>query len=110
MVATTVNVAMLFMINVENEGGVVPISSEGLRGGMEQELHERFDMALELLGERNELVESLEMDILEMKEIFHAQLQEAVDQLSALRATVGGGSSDATTLAGSDLAERMGRS
>ncbi len=39
-------------------------------------------MALELLGERNELVDKLEDDIREMKEIFHNQLSLMADQLS----------------------------
>ena len=39
-------------------------------------------MALELLGERNERVDQLEDDILEMKGIFHAQLELMADQLS----------------------------
>lgn len=65
-------------------------------------------MALELLGERNEVVESLEMDVQEMRDIFHSQLQEAVDQLNALRATVEG-SGGASTSAGPKLTERMGR-
>ena len=47
-----------------------------------QELEKRYEMALELLGERNELVDKLEDDIREMKEIFHNQLSLMADQLS----------------------------
>lgn len=52
---------------------------------MEQECQARYDMALELLGERNELVDKLEDDIREMKEIFHGQLSLMADQLSYAR-------------------------
>jgi len=47
-----------------------------------QDLEKRYEMALELLGERNELVDKLEDDIREMKEIFHNQLSLMADQLS----------------------------
>ena len=47
-----------------------------------QELEKRYEMALELLGERNEHVDKLEDDIREMKEIFHSQLSLMADQLS----------------------------
>ena len=40
---------------------------------------------LELLGERNERIEQLELDVREMKAIFHAQLGVAADQLYAAR-------------------------
>ena len=47
-----------------------------------QELEKRYEMALELLGERNEHVDKLEDDIREMKDIFHSQLSLMADQLS----------------------------
>ena len=47
-----------------------------------QDWEAKYDMALELLGERNERVDQLEDDILEMKSIFHAQLGLMADQLS----------------------------
>ena len=47
-----------------------------------QELEKRYEMALELLGERNEYVDKLEDDIREMKSIFHTQLSLMADQLS----------------------------
>ena len=47
-----------------------------------QEWEAKYDMALELLGERNERVDQLEDDIREMKGIFHAQLGLMADQLS----------------------------
>ena len=50
-----------------------------------QELKRRHDMALELLGERNERVEVLEDDVREMKHIFHTQLSSLVDELNAHR-------------------------
>ena len=50
--------------------------------GLEQEARARYEMALELLGERNEHVDKLEDDIREMKDIFHAQLSLMADQLS----------------------------
>ncbi|GMH35469.1 hypothetical protein BSKO_03337 [Bryopsis sp. KO-2023] len=50
------------------------------------ELQNRHDVALELLGERNEKVEQLELDIVEMKDIFHQQLQVCVDQMDELKA------------------------
>ncbi|EIE21880.1 hypothetical protein COCSUDRAFT_47970 [Coccomyxa subellipsoidea C-169] len=52
---------------------------------LERELKEaraRYDMALELLGERNEHVDKLEDDIREMKDIFHTQLSLMADQLT----------------------------
>lgn len=59
---------------------------------MEQECQARYDMALELLGERNELVDKLEDDIREMKEIFHGQLSLMADQLSHARSAAAAGS------------------
>ena len=47
----------------------------------DQELEKRYEMALELLGERNEYVDKLEDDIREMKSIFHSQLSLMADQL-----------------------------
>ena len=41
-------------------------------------------MALELLGERNERIDQLEDDILDMKQIFHTQLSALVDQLACV--------------------------
>ena len=51
-------------------------------GSLHQELQKRYEMALELLGERNEYVDKLEDDIREMKSIFHTQLSLMADQLS----------------------------
>ncbi|GFH06581.1 TMF_TATA_bd domain-containing protein, partial [Haematococcus lacustris] len=42
----------------------------------------RCDVALELLGERNERIEQLEDDIADMRSIFHSQLELVVDQLN----------------------------
>lgn len=53
--------------------------------GRLQGLRARHDMALELLGERNERVEVLEEDVREMKHIFHTQLSNLVDELNALK-------------------------
>jgi hypothetical protein len=50
-----------------------------------QELQKRYEMALELLGERNEHVDKLEDDIREMKDIFHDQLSLMADQLIRAR-------------------------
>ena len=55
-----------------------------------QEHQQRYDTALELLGERNEQVDQLEEDIAEMKQIFHEQISVMADQLnnmSSLQAT-----------------------
>lgn len=49
------------------------------------ETKKRLDVALEVLGERNERVEMLEEDIKDMKEIFHQQLAVAADQLVETR-------------------------
>ena len=48
-----------------------------------QEQEARYEMALELLGERNETIDQLEDDIRDMKHIFHSQLSSLVDQLGA---------------------------
>ena len=50
-----------------------------------QALKLEHDLALELLGERNERVDSLEDDIQEMKHIFHTQLSSLVDEINTLR-------------------------
>ncbi|KAL4518019.1 hypothetical protein Ndes2526A_g02383 [Nannochloris sp. 'desiccata'] len=46
----------------------------------------KLDIALEVLGEKNERVEVLEEDIRDMKAIFHEQLAVAADQLADARA------------------------
>ncbi len=46
----------------------------------------RLALALEILGERNERIDLLEDDVLEMKTIFRAQLSLAADQLAAAQA------------------------
>jgi hypothetical protein len=46
----------------------------------------KLDVALEVLGEKNERVEALEEDIRDMKAIFHEQLALVADQLAAARA------------------------
>jgi hypothetical protein len=46
-----------------------------------QELERKVDVALELLGERNERIEQLEDDIVDMKRIFREQLEECAQQL-----------------------------
>jgi hypothetical protein len=48
----------------------------------QQELQKRYEVALELLGERNELVDKLEDDVRDMKDIFHNQLSLMADQLT----------------------------
>ena len=50
-----------------------------------QESGRRCELALELLGERNEAVEQLQEDIADMKGIFHAQLSLMADQLGEAR-------------------------
>ena len=50
-----------------------------------QELQHRYELALELLGERNERVDALEDDVREMKHIFHSQLSSLVDELNWMR-------------------------
>ena len=47
-----------------------------------QEQGQRYDTALELLGERNERVDQLEEDVTEMKQIFHEQISMMADQLN----------------------------
>lgn len=54
------------------------------------EFEEHHGVALELLGERNERVEQLELDIVEMKDIFHQQLEVCVEQLNSLKSGNGG--------------------
>lgn len=41
-------------------------------------------MAVEIIGERSLRIEELEEDIVDMKAIFHAQLDEAATKLAAL--------------------------
>ena len=53
-----------------------------MKASAKQELQKRYEMALELLGERNEHVDKLEDDIREMKDIFHNQLSLMADQLT----------------------------
>lgn len=48
-----------------------------------QALQTRYETALELLGERCQTVSELEQDILEMKEIFHTQLDLMTQQVKA---------------------------
>ncbi|DBA77123.1 hypothetical protein WJX77_012006 [Trebouxia sp. C0004] len=48
-----------------------------------QEQDQRYNTALELLGERNEKVDQLEEDITEMKQIFHEQISVMANQLNA---------------------------
>ncbi len=50
---------------------------------MLQEQHQRYNTALELLGEKNEKVDQLEEDIAEMKQIFHEQISVMANQLNA---------------------------
>lgn len=45
----------------------------------------QLDVAVEIIGERSLRIEELEDDIADMKAIFHAQLEEAVQQLAAVR-------------------------
>lgn len=47
-----------------------------------QELEAQQEIALELLGERNERVEELVEDMEEMKRIFHQELDNAMGQLA----------------------------
>lgn len=51
-----------------------------------QELEERGDLLCELLGERNETIDELHMDIADMKHIFHEQLEALVQRCNALEA------------------------
>ena len=53
---------------------------QGLAWPQDQE--GRYEMALELLGERNERIDQLEDDIRDMKHIFHMQLEGLVEQLA----------------------------
>ena len=52
-----------------------------------QALKAQHDLALELLGERNERVDNLEDDIEEMKQIFHTQLSSLIDELNLMKNT-----------------------
>ena len=56
-----------------------------MKASAKQELQKRYEMALELLGERNEHVDKLEDDIREMKGIFHNQLSLMADQLTGAK-------------------------
>ena len=49
-----------------------------------QEQHQRYNIALELLGEKNEKVDQLEEDIAEMKQIFQEQISVMANQLNAM--------------------------
>jgi hypothetical protein len=44
----------------------------------------QLHVALEIIGERSLRIEELEADIMDMKGIFHAQLEAAATQLHAL--------------------------
>ncbi|MEW5302309.1 MAG: hypothetical protein WDW36_005109 [Sanguina aurantia] len=50
-------------------------------------LRAKVDVALELLGERNERIEAMEEDISDMRAIFHSQLEVCVGQLNSLMST-----------------------
>ena len=50
-----------------------------------QEVKQRQQICLELLGERNEHIEELEDDVAEMKIIFRTQMSLAADQLTTMR-------------------------
>lgn len=52
---------------------------------------------MEIIGERSLQIEELEQDILEMKSIFHAQLEEAMAQV---RAAANGSSPERKTTEG----------
>lgn len=56
-----------------------------------QVMEKRYEMALELLGERNEYVDKLEDDIREMKSIFHSQLSLMAEQLATATQAAGPG-------------------
>lgn len=47
---------------------------------------------MEIIGERSIRIEELEADIIDMKAIFHSQLEEAVGQVTALTQQLAGGS------------------
>jgi hypothetical protein len=49
-----------------------------------------LEVALEIIGERSIRIEELEADILDMKGIFHTQLEEAVGQVAALQQQLAG--------------------
>jgi hypothetical protein len=53
---------------------------------------------MEIIGERSIRIEELEADIIDMKAIFHEQLEEAVGQVHALKQQLMG-SSEATAAA-----------
>ncbi len=57
---------------------------------MLQEQQQRYNTALELLGEKNEKVDQLEEDIAEMKQIFHEQISVMANQLNATNKATGG--------------------
>ena len=50
-----------------------------------QEVKQRQQICLELLGERNEHIEELEDDVADMKIIFRSQISLAADQLITMR-------------------------
>ena len=65
--------------------------AEAIPGRSVQELEKRYEMALELLGERNEHADKLEEDIREMKHIFRSQLSLMADQLSTAKQAASAG-------------------
>jgi hypothetical protein len=60
-----------------------------------------LEVALEIIGERSIRIEELEADILDMKGIFHTQLEEAVGQVAALQQQLAGCNEAAAAAAGS---------
>ena len=63
-----------------------------------QEARRRLDVALEVLGERQDQIEALEEDVRDMKAIFHEQLSIAADQLVAARSATGTGAAAAVVM------------
>ncbi|KAF5832649.1 hypothetical protein DUNSADRAFT_11394 [Dunaliella salina] len=60
-------------------------STEQLRQQL-ADMEKRCDVALEIIGERNERVEQIEEDLKDCRTIFHEQLEECVRQLGDARA------------------------
>jgi flagellar motor switch protein FliG len=54
----------------------------------------QLEVAMEIIGERSIRIEELEADIVDMKAIFHSQLEEAVGQVHALKQQLAGGSEE----------------
>jgi len=55
----------------------------GLQGQMD-ELNQRYLMALELMGEKAEMVEELQADLADMKELYRNQISDLLLKIEVL--------------------------